>query len=143
MFFLGILLAVGALQEAGHPDCHGRLAPGFLGDVYLINIAIGLLSAIVDNAPRGRFDGHVRGGGAGHGGCLDGLLRPGWHLLAVPRLLRGTGGSALIIGSAAGVAVMGLEKIDFVWYMKRMSLLAIAGYLAGAAVYWLMFGMGA
>ena len=67
----------------------------------------------------------------------DGIF---WQFLAY---CAGTGGSALIIGSAAGVAVMGLEKIDFVWYMKRMSLLAIAGYLAGAAVYWLMFGMGA
>jgi Na+/H+ antiporter NhaD/arsenite permease-like protein len=51
----------------------------------------------------------------------------------------GTGGSALIIGSAAGVAVMGLERIDFVWYLKKISILAIAGYLAGAGVFWLMF----
>jgi Na+/H+ antiporter NhaD/arsenite permease-like protein len=51
----------------------------------------------------------------------------------------GTGGSALIIGSAAGVAVMGLERIDFVWYLKKISLLAISGYLAGAVVFWLMF----
>ena len=67
----------------------------------------------------------------------DGIF---WQFLAY---CAGTGGSALIIGSAAGVAVMGLEKIDFVWYLKRMSLLAIAGYLAGAAVYWLIFGLAA
>ena len=67
----------------------------------------------------------------------DGIF---WQFLAY---CAGTGGSALIIGSAAGVAVMGLEKIDFVWYLKKMSLLAIAGYLAGCGVYWLMFGMGA
>ena len=59
-----------------------------------------------------------------------------WQFLAY---CAGTGGSALIIGSAAGVAVMGLEKIDFIWYLKRISLIAIAGYLAGAGVYVLMF----
>ena len=59
-----------------------------------------------------------------------------WQFLAY---CAGTGGSALIIGSAAGVAVMGLEKIDFVWYLKKISLIAIAGYLAGAGVYVLMF----
>ncbi|GAI32089.1 unnamed protein product, partial [marine sediment metagenome] len=53
----------------------------------------------------------------------------------------GTGGSILIIGSAAGVAAMGMENIDFIWYMKRISLLAIAGYFAGAAVYYLMFAL--
>ena len=59
-----------------------------------------------------------------------------WEFLA---LCAGTGGSCLIIGSAAGVAVMGLEKIDFVWYMKKISLLAIVGYISGAATYILLF----
>jgi Na+/H+ antiporter NhaD/arsenite permease-like protein len=61
-----------------------------------------------------------------------------WEFLAYTS---GTGGSMLIIGSAAGVAAMGLEKIDFIWYLKRISLLALSGYLGGAAVYYLMFGL--
>ena len=65
--------------------------------------------------------------------CADGIF---WQFLAY---CAGTGGSALIIGSAAGVAVMGLERIDFVWYLKKISLLAILGYFAGAGVYLLMF----
>ena len=144
MFFLGILLAVGALQEAGHLIASADWLRTSLGDVYLINIAIGLLSAIVDNVPLvaasmgmyevaapGTMDAWVANF------TQDGIF---WQFLAY---CAGTGGSALIIGSAAGVAVMGLEKIDFVWYLKKMSLLAIAGYLAGCGVYWLMFGMGA
>ena len=104
-----------------------------MGDVYLINIAIGLLSAIVDNVPlvaasMGMYPSPIRLPTEWLGYFVqDGLF---WQFLAY---CAGTGGSALIIGSAAGVAVMGLEKIDFVWYLKRMSLLAIAGYLAGAA----------
>ncbi len=143
MFFLGILLAVAALQEAGHLILTADWLRMALGDVYLINIAIGLLSAIVDNVPlvaasMGMYPIADPGavGWLGHF-AQDGLF---WQFLAY---CAGTGGSALIIGSAAGVAVMGLEKIDFVWYLKRMSLLAIAGYLAGAGVYWLMFGLGA
>jgi Na+/H+ antiporter NhaD/arsenite permease-like protein len=61
-----------------------------------------------------------------------------WELLAYTA---GTGGSILIIGSAAGIAAMGLEKIDFIWYLKRISLLALAGYFSGAVVYFLMFGL--
>jgi Na+/H+ antiporter NhaD/arsenite permease-like protein len=141
MFFLGILLAVGALQEAGHLIASAEWLRTSLGDVYLINVAIGLLSAIVDNVPlvaasMGMYDIAAPGTMDAWQGYFvqDGIF---WQFLAY---CAGTGGSALIIGSAAGVAVMGLEKIDFVWYMKRMSLLAVAGYLSGAAVYWLMFG---
>jgi len=144
MFFLGILLAVGALQEAGHLIASADWLRTALGDVYLINIAIGLLSAIVDNVPlvaasMGMYEVAAPGT---MDVWLTNFTQDGifWQFLAY---CAGTGGSALIIGSAAGVAVMGLEKIDFVWYLKKMSLLAIAGYLAGAAVYWLMFGMGA
>jgi len=143
MFFLGILLAVGALQEAGHLVASAEWLETVLGDVYLINIAIGLLSAIVDNVPlvaasMGMYEVAAPGTMDAWTGFFvrDGIF---WQFLAY---CAGTGGSALIIGSAAGVAVMGLEKIDFLWYMKRMSLLAVAGYLSGAAVYWLMFGMG-
>ena len=142
MFFLGILLAVGALQEAGHLIASAAWLQTTLGDVYLINLAIGLLSAIVDNVPlvaasMGMYEVTAPGTVDAWAGYFvqDGIF---WQFLAY---CAGTGGSALIIGSAAGVAVMGLEKIDFIWYVKRMSLLAIAGYLAGAAVYWLMFGM--
>ena len=140
MFFLGILLAVGALQEAGHLIATADWLRLALGDVYLINIAIGLLSAIVDNVPlvaasMGMYPIADPGATEWMGHFVqDGLF---WQFLAY---CAGTGGSALIIGSAAGVAVMGLEKIDFIWYVKRMSLLAVAGYLAGAGVYWLMFG---
>jgi len=143
MFFLGILLAVAALQEAGHLILTADWLRESLGDVYLINVAIGLLSAIVDNVPlvaasMGMYPIADPGATEWLGYFVqDGLF---WQFLAY---CAGTGGSALIIGSAAGVAVMGLEKIDFVWYLKRMSLLAIAGYLAGAGVYWLMFGLGA
>jgi Na+/H+ antiporter NhaD/arsenite permease-like protein len=143
MFFLGILLAVAALQEAGHLILTADWLRNTLGDVYLINIAIGLLSAIVDNVPLVAASmGMYPIADPGATEWLSYFVQDGlfWQFLAY---CAGTGGSALIIGSAAGVAVMGLEKIDFVWYLKRMSLLAIAGYLAGAAVYWLMFGLGA
>lgn len=143
MFFLGILLAVAALQEAGHLIATADWLRDALGDVYLINIAIGLLSAIVDNVPLVAASmGMYPIADAGSTEWMGFFVRDGifWQFLAY---CAGTGGSALIIGSAAGVAVMGLEKINFVWYMKRISLLAVAGYLAGAAVYWLMFGMAA
>ncbi len=143
MFFLGILLAVAALQEAGHLILTADWLRNTLGDVYLINIAIGLLSAIVDNVPLVAASmGMYPIADPASTEWLAYFVQDGlfWQFLAY---CAGTGGSALIIGSAAGVAVMGLEKIDFVWYLKRMSLLAISGYLAGAAVYWLMFGLGA
>jgi Na+/H+ antiporter NhaD/arsenite permease-like protein len=90
---------------------------------------IGLLSSIVDNVPlvagaMGMYD--VQGIGYY---AVDGKF---WQFLAY---CAGTGGSVLIIGSAAGVAVMGILKVDFIWYMKKISLLALMGYLAGAATY--------
>jgi len=133
LFFLGILLAVAALQEVG---TLGRLA-GFLdttfnGNIYSINISIGILSAIVDNVPlvaaaQGMYDIDPTNPDFASSGTF-------WQFLAY---CAGTGGSALIIGSAAGVAVMGLEKISFGWYLKKISLLALVGYLAGAGVYML------
>ncbi len=132
LFFLGILSAVASLQSAGQL---GLLA-GWLDEVtnkniYIINTAIGILSAIVDNVPlvagaMGMYDIQAVGHFA-----VDGIF---WELLA---FTAGTGGSILIIGSAAGVAAMGMEKIDFIWYMKRISLLALMGYFAGIATYWL------
>ena len=141
LFFLGILLAVGALQEAGHLVLAADWLRVSLNDVYLIDLAIGLLSAIVDNVPlvaasMGMYDVIQPDQVMNAWDAMfvkDGIF---WQFLAY---CAGTGGSALIIGSAAGVAVMGLERIDFVWYLKRISLLAILGYFAGAATYFFMF----
>jgi Na+/H+ antiporter NhaD/arsenite permease-like protein len=132
-FFLGILLAVASLQSAGQLDIVAAyLDKTFNGDIYIINIMIGLLSSIVDNVPlvagaMGMYPIEPIGDFA-----VDGNF---WEFLAY---CAGTGGSVLIIGSAAGVAVMGILKIDFIWYMKNISLLALMGYLAGAATYILM-----
>lgn len=130
LFFLGILLAVAGLQSAGHlAVMAGSLNDVFNGNIYAINIVIGLLSSIVDNVPlvagsMGMYEVAAAGVFA-----QDGVF---WQFLA---FCAGTGGSALIIGSAAGVAVMGLEKIDFVWYLKKISILALIGYFAGAGTY--------
>ena len=141
LFFLGILLAVAASQEAGHLILAADWLRTSLNDVYLIDLAIGLLSAIVDNVPlvaasMGMYDIVPIEAATDAWTAMfvqDGIF---WQFLAY---CAGTGGSALIIGSAAGVAVMGLERIDFVWYLKKISLLAILGYFAGAGVYLLMF----
>lgn len=141
-FFLGILIAVAALQSAGHLSLLAGWLDEKLGNIFLINLAIGAISAVVDNVPlvagaMGMYDivtpDMLRlAADPAYAGFFvqDGLF---WELLAY---CAGTGGSMLIIGSAAGVAAMGLERIDFIWYMKRISLLALVGYLAGAAVYW-------
>ena len=136
-FFLGILLAVAALQSAGQLDIVANyLNSTFNGQsvkgIYIINMIIGLLSSIVDNVPlvagaMGMYTIAETGLYA-----ADGMF---WEFLAY---CAGSGGSVLIIGSAAGVAVMGILKIDFIWYLKNISLLALMGYLAGAATYILM-----
>ncbi|MEL6133681.1 MAG: sodium:proton antiporter, partial [Bacteroidota bacterium] len=100
----------------------------FQGDIYTINILIGLLSSIVDNVPM------VAAAIGMYPLETYPVDHPFWELLAY---CAGTGGSALIIGSAAGVAIMGILKIDFMWYLKKISWLAIAGYFAGVATYWL------
>ncbi len=142
-FFLGILSAVAALQSAGHLALLSGWLDQKLGNIFLINTAIGGISAVVDNVPlvagaMGMYDivtpDMLRlAADPAYAGFFvqDGLF---WELLAY---CAGTGGSMLIIGSAAGVAAMGLERIDFIWYMKRISLLALAGYLGGIGVYWL------
>ena len=145
LFFLGILTAVSALQSAGHLDLLAKTLDGMsIPDdqkIYVIDLIIGLLSAIVDNVPlvagaMGMYD-IAPAGSTGYEAffMMDGQF---WQFLAYTA---GTGGSILIIGSAAGVAAMGMENIDFIWYMKRISLLAISGYFAGAAVYYLMFAL--
>lgn len=138
LFFLGILMAVSCLNEAGHL---GLLAGALneLGNVYVINIVIGVLSSIIDNVP---LVAAAMGmypvvpvelvTEATKAFAVDGAF---WEGLAY---CAGTGGSLLIIGSAAGVAVMGMEKIDFIWYLKKISLWALIGYLAGAGTFYLM-----
>jgi len=129
LFFLGILLAVGALQSMGTlANFAGYLNTTF-GDNRIIITLIGLLSAIVDNVP---LVAASMGMYSLEAYPMDDFI---WLYLAY---CAGTGGSILIIGSAAGVAAMGMEKIEFGWYLKRISLLAALGYFAGAGVYLLM-----
>jgi hypothetical protein len=123
LFFLGILLAVSALATAGHLMLLADVLRTSIGNLYVINIIIGILSAIVDNVPL------VAGAMGMYNFLPDHYF---WEFLAY---CAGTGGSILIIGSAAGVAVMGMEKIDFIWYLRKLSLLALIGYLAGAGAY--------
>lgn len=129
LFFLGILFSVAGLQEAGLLDNAAQFLTANLKGEFIINGAIGILSAIVDNVPlvaavQGMYPLDVY--------HVDSTF---WNALAYAA---GTGGSMLIIGSAAGVAVMGIAKIDFMWYLKRITLPASAGYLAGFFVYYLM-----
>lgn len=127
-FFLGILTAVGALGAAGQLSKLSEwLRDVTGGNIYVIDTVIGVLSSIIDNVPLVAasmkmyvIDPSVLDF------AVDGTF---WHMLAY---CAGTGGSILIIGSAAGVAAMGLEKIDFIWYLKHISWLALVGYLAGA-----------
>jgi len=142
LFFLGILLAVSSLATAGHLTQVATTLKDSLGNVYAINLAIGLLSSVVDNVPlvAGAMkmyplvDAPTLAAAGTESAWLSNFVVDGtfWELLAY---CAGTGGSCLIIGSAAGVAAMGMEKIDFIWYLKKISLLALLGYLAGAATY--------
>lgn len=133
LFFLGILLAVAALQEFGHLTHLAETLDAKIGNIYAINVIIGFLSSIVDNVPlvaaaQGMYPIQAAGDFATNGNF--------WEFLAY---CAGVGGSSLIIGSAAGVAAMGLEKIDFGWYLKKISWLAVIGYLSGAAIYFFIF----
>ncbi len=132
LFFLGILMAVACLESIGVLEALGNgLNVAFHGNHYLVTGIIGVLSSIVDNVPlvagcMGMYPMAAVGDMA-----QDGIF---WQLLAY---CAGVGGSMLIIGSAAGVVVMGLEKITFGWYMKRITWIAFVGYLAGIVFYWL------
>ena len=128
LFFLGILLSIGVLQATGVLNELALAMDKGIGNISVITLCIGLLSSIVDNVPlvaavQGMYPldqyptGHYF-----------------WEFLAY---CAGTGGSVLIIGSAAGVAAMGIEKIEFFWYIKKISWLAIIGYFSGAAVFML------
>jgi Na+/H+ antiporter NhaD/arsenite permease-like protein len=134
LFFLGILLAVASLQTGGQLNdlakgLDSSIGTDSQGGIYLVGSIIGVLSAIVDNVPlvaasMGMYPIAEVGYFA-----QDDLF---WKFLA---FCAGTGGSLLIIGSAAGVAVMGLERIPFGWYLKKISLLALLGYMAGIGAY--------
>ena len=150
IFFLGILMAVSALSQAGILESLASWLNETFHNVYIINGIIGILSSIVDNVPlvaacmnmypvmdpaavAASFDPVYTGYFV-----EDGLF---WHLLT---FCAGVGGSMLIIGSAAGVVAMGIEKIPFGWYLKRISFMALSGYLAGMAFIWLetfLFGI--
>ena len=123
LFFLGILLAVGSLAATGTLQALAGWLNDTVGSYTIIAIIIGLVSAVVDNVPL------VAAG-------IEMYTFPEnhsfWLLLA---FCAGTGGSCLIIGSAAGVAAMGLEKIDFVWYLKTIAPWAFLGYVSGIVVY--------
>lgn len=126
LFFLGILVAIGALEATHLLRDLATWMSDTIGNLDIIVIAIGLASAIIDNVPlvaatMGMYDLNTF--------PTDSKI---WTFLAY---CAGTGGSVLIIGSAAGVAVMGMEKIDFVWYIKRISFLALIGYFAGVVAY--------
>ena len=114
---------------SGLNNTFGSEAPGF----FFIDLIIGVLSSVVDNVPlvaaaMGMYP--ITGADV-----IFTVNHPFWEFLAY---CAGTGGSLLIIGSAAGVAVMGMEKIDFIWYLKKITLLALAGYIAGAIIFVLM-----
>ena len=132
LFFLGILMAVACLETIGVLTQLGQgLNETFNGNHYLVTGIIGVLSSIVDNVPlvagcMGMYPVEAAGDMA-----VDGIF---WQLLAY---CAGVGGSMLIIGSAAGVVVMGLEKITFGWYMKKITWIVFVGYLAGILTYWL------
>jgi len=126
LFFLGILIAISSLQSTGVLSSLAKYMNDTIGNLNIIVPLIGLLSAIIDNVPLV----------AASMGMYDISTYPQdsyiWEFLAY---CAGTGGSILIIGSAAGVAVMGMEKIDFIWYLKKIAGLAFIGYVAGALSY--------
>ncbi len=137
LFFLGILSAVAALQTAGHLDVMAQWLDDEVKNIYAINLIVGVVSSIVDNVPlvaasMGMY--HIAAADAT--GYMANFIQDGnfWSFLAY---CAGTGGSILIIGSAAGVAAMGIEKIDFMWYLKKASWIAFVGYIAGALTFYL------
>lgn len=123
LFFLGILLCIDALQTSGLLNALGAWMNQKIANSSLIAVTIGLASAIVDNVPlvaatMGMYDYPID--------------HNFWHLIAY---CAGTGGSILVIGSAAGVAFMGLEKVEFFWYFRRIGIPALAGYLVGVGFF--------
>jgi Na+/H+ antiporter NhaD/arsenite permease-like protein len=131
LFFLGILLAISALQSNGSLFAVATWLDNHIGSVNIVGLLIGFLSAVVDNVPLV----------AAAQGMYDQVYQTDHFFWVYLAYCAGTGGSMLIIGSAAGVAAMGMEKIDFFWYIKRISLWALIGYLAGAAACVLQYNL--
>lgn len=129
LFFLGILLAVSALEAVGTLNSLADWLTHTLKNDWLIATALGLLSSIVDNVPL------VAASQSMYSLNTYPTDHSFWEFLA---LATGTGGSAIIIGSAAGVAVMGIEKINFMWYLKKISILALAGFFSGIIIFLLL-----
>lgn len=130
LFFMGILVAISAMESSGVLTHFANSMNTWIGNQDIIVTAIGLISAVIDNVPlvaasMGMYDLATY--------LPDSKI---WEMMAY---CAGTGGSVLIIGSAAGVAVMGMEKIDFIWYLKKFSLLAMLGYFSGLAAYLIIF----
>jgi Na+/H+ antiporter NhaD/arsenite permease-like protein len=130
LFFVGILMAVAILENTHILTALATWLNKTIGQQSIIVAFIGVISAIIDNVPlvaasMGMYDIHQF--------PMDNFL---WTFLA---FCAGTGGSLLIIGSAAGVAAMGLEKINFFWYVKKISWLAMLGYIAGILVFLIQF----
>jgi Na+/H+ antiporter NhaD/arsenite permease-like protein len=126
LFFLGILMTVAGMEQLGMIEELGEnvLAAGISQELYIA--FLGLASAVIDNVPLVA---------ASIGMFKDGMDADAWHFIAYTA---GTGGSILIIGSAAGVVAMGMENIGFGWYLKRFSLLALAGYIGGVLTFLLL-----
>ena len=130
LFFLGILLAIDALAAAGMLKDFAEILGNWLPSESYVAVTLGLISSVIDNVPLV----------AATMGMYDPSTYPmNDHLWQLIAYAAGTGGSILIIGSAAGVAFMGLEKVDFLWYLKKVALLALAGYFAGVGTYFLLF----
>ena len=126
LFFLGILMAVAALESLGYLFTYAEALNTAIPDTDYVVMLLGVGSAVIDNVPLVA---------ASMGMFSETMDDPLWHFIAYSA---GTGGSMLIIGSAAGVVAMGMEKIDFFWYMRKISLLALVGFIAGAIVFILM-----
>ncbi|NND78715.1 MAG: sodium:proton antiporter NhaD [Maribacter sp.] len=126
LFFLGILLAVAALESLGYLFNYAGSLNTAIPNTDIVVMLFGVGSAIIDNVPLVA---------ASMGMFSESLDNPLWHFIAYSA---GTGGSMLIIGSAAGVVAMGMEKIDFFWYLKKIAILAFIGFIAGAVAFVIM-----
>ena len=126
LFFLGILLAVAALESLGYLFHYAESLNQAIPRTDIVVMLLGVGSAVIDNVPLVA---------ASMGMFSQPMDNPLWHFIAYSA---GTGGSMLIIGSAAGVVAMGMEKIDFFWYLRKISFLALAGFVAGAIVFILL-----
>ena len=126
LFFLGILLAVAALESLGYLFHYAESLNEAIPNTDWVVMLLGVGSAVIDNVPLVA---------ASMGMFSEGMDSPLWHFIAYSA---GTGGSMLIIGSAAGVVAMGMEKIDFFWYLRKIAWLALAGFLAGAVIFILL-----